>query len=365
MKKKKLKICVYTICKNEEQFVERWVNSAKDADILVVGDTGSTDNSIKQLRELGVVVHEIEIKPWRFDVARNKILDLLPNDIDICISLDMDELLNEGWRQKLEESWDEDTTRMSYVYNWNYDEYGNPATTFITDKIHNRNSYKWSRPVHEVLEYIGDKKEKISFGNGVRIDHHADPTKSRLQYLDLLEISVKENPDDDRSMHYLGREYMFHGELTKAIETLKKHLSLEKATWKDERCASMRFIGRCYIGLNNYEEAKLWLDNAIAEAPHLRDPYVERALLSYYESNWPLVDFYCKEALKIGENTKTYINETFSFDHTIYDLLSISSYYSDNYEDALHYINLALEISPQNERLLENKKLFENKKNSV
>ena len=45
--------------------------------------------------------------------------------------MDMDEMLNEGWRQKLEKSWDEDTTRMSYIYNWNFDEYGNPATTFI------------------------------------------------------------------------------------------------------------------------------------------------------------------------------------------------------------------------------------------
>ena len=102
------------------------------------------------------------------------------------------------------------------------------------------------------------------------------------QYLDLLELSVKENPTDDRNMHYLGREYMFHGQLEKAIETLKKHLLLESVTWKDERCASMRFIGRCYIGLNDYEEAKKWLDKAILEAPYLRDPYVERARITSY-----------------------------------------------------------------------------------
>ena len=359
------KICVYTICKNEEQFVERWFNSAKDADLLIVGDTGSTDNSIEKLKELGVIVYEIEVNPWRFDVARNKILDLLPKDIDICISLDMDEVLNEGWRKNLEEKWDEETTRMSYVYNWNFDEYGNPITTFITDKIHERNSYKWSRPVHEVLEYIGDKKEKISFGEGVRIDHHADPTKSRMQYLDLLELSVKENPDDDRNTHYLGREYMFHGELQKAIETLKKHLNLEKSTWKDERCASMRFIGRCYIGLKDYEEAKKWLDLAILEAPYLRDPYVERALLAYIEEDWESIEENCNKALHIKINQKTYINEGFSYDHTIYDLLSLSNYYRGNYDKALLYINQAIEISPNNERLLENKKLIENKISSV
>jgi tetratricopeptide (TPR) repeat protein len=359
------KICVYTICKNEEQFVERWVNSAKDADLLIVGDTGSTDKSIEKLRDLGVIVHEINVNPWRFDVARNMILELIPIDVDICISLDMDEVLNEEWRINVEKYWSNETTRMSYIYNWNFDEYGNPATTFITDKVHERKSYKWAHPVHEVLEYIGDKKEKISFCNELRIDHHADPTKSRRQYLDLLELSVKENPTDDRNMHYLGREYMFHGKLEKAIETLKKHLSLKSATWKDERCASMRFIGRCYIGLNNYKEAKKWLTKAILEAPYLRDPYVERALLAYIEEDWDETEKNCNDALKIKENKKTYINETFSYDHTIYDLLSLSSYYKGNYEDAFIYINEALKISPENERLIENKKLIENKRSSV
>lgn len=359
------KICVYTICKNEEQFVERWVNSAKEADLLIVGDTGSTDKSIEKLEELGVIVHRINVNPWRFDVARNMILELVPKDVDICISLDMDEILCKGWRQNVKKYWSKETTRMSYIYNWNFDEYGNPVTTFVTDKIHKRNLYRWSHPVHEILEYIGKEKEKISFGVGVQIDHHADPTKSRLQYLDLLELSVKENPNDDRNVHYLGREYMFRGMLDKAIETLKKHLSLESSTWKDERCASMRFIGRCYIGLENYEDAKKWLDKAILEAPYLRDPYVERALLAYIEQDWNSIEVNCNEALKIKENKKTYINETFSYDHTIYDLLSLSSYYKGNYDEAYIYINQALEISPEEERLIENKKLIENKRSSV
>ena len=45
--KKKYKVCVYAICKNEEKFVDRWFNSMKEADELYVLETGSTDNSIK------------------------------------------------------------------------------------------------------------------------------------------------------------------------------------------------------------------------------------------------------------------------------------------------------------------------------
>ena len=36
------------------------------------------------------------------------------------------------------------------------------------------------------------------------MDHHADPAKSRGQYLPLLELSVAEAPEDDRNTHYLA-----------------------------------------------------------------------------------------------------------------------------------------------------------------
>lgn len=53
---KKYKVCVYAISKNEEKFVDRWVDSMKEADEIYVLDTGSTDNTIKKLKKLGVKV---------------------------------------------------------------------------------------------------------------------------------------------------------------------------------------------------------------------------------------------------------------------------------------------------------------------
>ena len=49
----KYKIAVYAICKNEEKFAERWMNSMKEADAVYVADTGSTDHSAETLRKLG------------------------------------------------------------------------------------------------------------------------------------------------------------------------------------------------------------------------------------------------------------------------------------------------------------------------
>ena len=92
---------------------------------------------------------------------------------------------------------------------------------------------------------------------------------------------------------------MYYGKWNKSIETLIKHLNLESATWKDERCASMRFIARDYQNLKQYDEARMWLDKAIKEAPYLRDPFVECALLEYQLNNYKDVIYYCNKALKI------------------------------------------------------------------
>lgn len=357
--KNKYKVCVYAICKNEEKFVDRWYSSMKEADAIYVLDTGSTDDTVNKLKEKGVNVFIEKIVPWRFDVARNKSLELLPDDCDICVCTDLDEVFEKGWREKLEKIWKEGTTRLSYNYNWSLDEDNRPIVNFYIEKIHTRNNYIWTHPVHEVLTYNGNGFENKIITDEITVNHYPDSSKSRGSYLPLLELSVKEEPDDDRNMHYLGREYMYYGKWNEAIDTLIKHLSLPSAKWKDERCASMRFIARCYMNLERYEEAKMWLDKAMAEAPYLRDPFIERALLEYRLSNWKEIEFYCNKALQIKNHTKSYINEIFSWDHTVYDLLSLSCFYQQKYNDALYNVNLALKIKPNDERLENNKKLIE------
>lgn len=361
----KYKICVYAIAKNEEKFVDRWFNSVKEADYIYVLDTGSTDNTVDKLKELGVVVDQKIIDPWRFDVARNEALKMVKDDVDICVSIDLDEVLLPGWKDELGKIWDENVTRLHYTYNWSLDDNNRPIISFYSDKIHKRNCYEWIHPVHEVLNYIGDSKEIIKTTNNITINHFPDKNKSRSEYLPLLELSVEENPTDDRNMHYLGREYMFYERWNDCIDTLIKHLNLKTATWKDERSASMRFIARSYKKLKRYDEAKMWLDKAMKETPYLRDPYVERALLEYELNNLNETEKYCIEALKIKTHEKTYVNERFSWDETIYDLLSIVKYNKKDYDKSLYYINKALEINPNNKRILKNKELIEKEKKDL
>lgn len=353
-----MKICVYAIAKNEESFVKRWVESMSEADLVIVLDTGSTDNTTKLLKEHGATVISEPILPWRFDIARNKSLALVPNDVDICVCTDLDEVFEAGWRKKLENHWTAETKRGQYRFTWSFNDDGSEGTVFWIDKIHSRHDFKWINPVHEVLAPKKEEPYITTVLSGIQLNHFPDHSKPRTQYLPLLELSVQEDPWNDRNMHYLGREYMYYGQWDKCIATLKNHLSLPNATWADECCASMRFISNAYHQLKNDKEAEKWLYRAIAEAPHLREPYIDLAMLYYHQENWCGVLFMTEQALKIVNRSMTYINEPRAWGFTPYDLASLACTNMNLYEKAYDYVNQAIKYAPQDKRLENNRKFI-------
>ena len=209
-----MRVAVYTIALNEEHFIERWYESAKEADYLLIADTGSTDNTLDTAKKLGINVQTILVKPWRFDNARNASLALIPEDIDLCIALDMDEVLMPGWRKELEKAFEQKATRPRYQYtwSWNDEEETVPGLQYAGDKIHSRFGYRWKHPVHEVL--TNDRIEEKQVWTNLEIHHHPDNAKSRSQYMPLLEVAVQEDPYDDRNTFYYARELFFHFQLS-------------------------------------------------------------------------------------------------------------------------------------------------------
>lgn len=355
----KYKICVYAICKNEEQFAERWMDSMSEADKVVVLDTGSEDGTVEKLRARGAQVTVEVIAPWRFDVARNRSLELVPEDTDICVCTDLDEVFHPGWREKLEQAWKPGTVQASYRYTWSFQPDGSEGYVFWIEKIHARHGYRWTHPVHEVLEWTGGGTpgSKITV-EGIQLDHYPDQTKSRGQYLPLLELSVEESPWDDRNMHYLGREYMYHRRWDDCIRTLERHLRMPTATWADERAASMRYIAHSYANKGEGQLARDWYLRAIAQAPHLREPYVDLARFLYEREEWDGVLYFTRCALEITERPRTYICEAAAWGSLPWDLRSLAFYYTGRTEQALETAQEAIKLSPQDRRLAENLRLI-------
>ena len=353
------RVCVYAICKNEQAFVQRWMDGMAEADSIVVLDTGSTDDTVRQLRERGAKVSVESIDPWRFDVARNRALELVAPDVDICVCTDLDEVFVPGWRAQLERAWGPDVGQATYRYTWSFNPDGSEGVVFRGEKIHARQGYRWIHPVHEVLTWVGEgARGRVAITQGVQLNHYPDPEKSRGQYLPLLELAVAEEPEDDRNMHYLGREYLYRSRWDECIATLERHLAMPRATWWDERAASMRYIAQAYWNKGELPRARDWYLRAVAEAPHLREPYMDLAMLLYRQENWDGVLYATGCALEIAVRPESYICEAASWGSLPHDLRALAFAHTGHHGQALEQARRALEVEPGNQRLQENVKIL-------
>lgn len=344
----KLKICVYAISKNEEQFVKQFCNSASEADLILVCDTGSTDKTVDTLKKHGAQVYDISVKPWRFDKARDTALNLIPGDYDICISLDLDEVLEPGWREEIERVWTEDTTRLRYKFDWGHN------ILFYYEKIHHRHGYHWHHPVHEYPRADGRIKEVYAHTDKLLVSHHPDPTKSRGQYLDLLRLAVTEDPHCSRNAFYFARELTFYNLWQEAIGALNNYLELPGSTWPNERCYAMRLLGKCYEKLGDTITAQRWYRLACIEAPSTREPWVDLALCCYSQQQWLECYYASKQAVSIVDKQLVYTCDPEVWTGKPHDLLALSSYNLGYFAEAIHHGKLAVELSPHDSRMKDN-----------
>lgn len=359
------KVCVYAIALNEIKFVDRFMEANKDADLILVCDTGSTDGTPERLRELGATVYDIKQRPWRFDVPRNTALSLVPDDIDLCFSVDLDEYIQPGWREAVEEVWQKTEgklIRIAYDYWWNFKEDGvTPDVRFFTDKFHHRKGFRWRHPCHETLYWEGDGPEVRETIPGVILHHRADATKSRGQYLPLLKMAVEEDPSNDRMCHYYARELMYHGQWAESIKEFQRHLDLPSSTWNEERCASMRYMSRCYRSMGELQKSVEIAIKAVMECNYTREPWLDLSRAAHALHDWRTCFWAATKCLDIPGRTMSYIADSASWGPDPYDNAALSAFHLGLYTQALEYGQKAIDLAPNDERLVNNMKFYKEK----
>ena len=361
------KICVYAICKNEEKFVDRWLDSMQEADYIVVLDTGSTDGTFEKLKSDPRVyrVEQQVITPWRFDVARNESMKLIPDDANILFCTDLDEVLDAGWASIIKEKWISGHHVLGwYKYAWSHSDSGQPGRIFRYNKLHDKN-WHWRAPVHEYIntnvyssEYINSHTLDL-FDSGMYLHHYPDTTKSRSSYLQLLELRVQEDPNDCWAKLYLAHEYRYSDCYDKSIELLNDILTNHKNEYTDlENASSYTFLGENYYCLNDLDKALYYYDKAISTDPTYRDPYLYAAEIHNEKNNFNIAVGYVNEALAKSYRHYSWLEKDYSWREQADAILAVSWFYLGDKDKSLQHIKNAAALNPSNEDVQSNLKII-------
>lgn len=364
------KVCVYAICKNEINFVDNWLNSMSEADYIVVLDTGSTDGTFEYLKN-DSRVYRVEQKittPFRFDDARNECLRLIPNDANILVSTDLDEIFEPGWAQILRDNWIEGIhDNAQYNYIWCHDKLGNDKIKYWYNQIHSRHFY-WDSSIHErlVKDIDYNEEKNITLQTNINLHHYPDNNKQRSYYSDLLKIRIKEDPNDYLSLYYLCFDQFYKGIYKETIRYTKKLLK----EWYNifdpiDITAIFVLLGDCYSKIDKNNEAVYYYKKSIEIDETSRDAYLSLSELYNQFKHYKLAKDLVEKALNKTYRKYYWAHRVDSFEDRPYDILSISYFYLGDKEKALQYINEALKYNPTDKRLVENKKLIEESINNA
>ena len=344
-----MKIACYAIAKNEILHCERWAEATKDADYRIVADTGSTDGTQDKLRELGVIVHQIYIKPFRFDAARNAALALVPEDADVCLIIDMDEVPEPGFFDKVRKKW-QDGTDLGWI------SIKTDTNIWERDRLHSRWNWNWKYPCHEVQLWYGKGQPRDVDLRNALIEHLPDNSKSRGQYLELLEMAVKEFPHDPRMWTYMCREYFFYSKWEDVIRAAERKVEL--GGWDVESAAVCRWAGEASHQLKDEEKARHWYDKGAEILPTQGEPFFGVAMDAYRKHEWQRCLDASLNALE-SPRSNHYCYESAVWDWKAYDLASIAAYNLRFLDESIMFASEAVKANgPETERIQRNLEFF-------
>ena len=357
------RICIYAIAKNEEKFVDTWYESMKEADAIVVLDTGSTDRTVEKLRAHGVTVKEKHYDFWRFDVGRNDSLDLIPDDCNICFTTDLDEKFEPGWADIIRNEWIEGKhTRATYSY-YTGDEEFEQSLNWCHSK-----EWRWKFPCHEAMArdksgiwYYPD--ETLNLRGRVKLRHYPDRSKGRSYYIDLLKIRKEENPDDAASAAYYMRELTYVKDWAGIIAMREDVEAPEFEDRTADKGAMYKWIGDAYSNTEDHEAANEYYRKSISTNERDRAAYIALAQNLIQDGKHQEGKDVLIECLKksVRDPSWTWVDSPDLWEWKAYDWLCVADYWMGNYDAAAGWAHLALAGSPGNIHVLKNLKVSERK----
>lgn len=235
-----MKTAVYTILKNESKYIEKWLYYGKFYDYRVLLDTGSTDGSWEKLQEISkidenLIIEQKIFNPWRFDVARNYNLDMIPNDVEWCLSPDLDEYFTINTLDELTAASNARPDMTNLACNrmdvYSYIPNVGPQTNQLpSNKIHKRHDYKWVQPIYEHLAWKHSGYETELYSDKIFLIHDQDFQKQERSelYTKMLIDEHLANPSNTWCLWFLVNHYFLEKDMENFVITGTDYVKFSK-----------------------------------------------------------------------------------------------------------------------------------------
>lgn len=353
-------ISLCMIVKNEENVLERCLNSAKDlVDEIIIADTGSTDRTKEIAGRFTKKVYDF---PWidDFSAARNFAYDKATKEYILWLDADDIILPEDAVKFKhLKETLSHDIDVVMMLYNIGFDSQGNVTFSYYRERLSkNLPQFRWRDPVHEYLQISGN-----IINSDICVTHSKQnkaPSSRNLQiYENLLAKGTKLSP---RGTYYYARELKDNGRYKEAITFFEEFLD-SGLGWVEDNIAACGELAKCYQSENDSQGAF----QAMLRSFQYDMPRAELCCqIGYYFKNlkkYKQAVFWFSLVLNLekpqdswGFHQEDYWGYIPCLECTVcYDRLG-------DYEKAEYYNDMAGTFKPASPSVLYNKKYFETKK---
>jgi len=228
---KNCRLALSLIVRDEERFLPGCLESVRDlVDEIIIGDTGSTDQTVSIARDLGA---EVFSQPWTndFSLARNAVLDRVR--ADWILHLDADERWAGPSRTELEPMLSATTAEAFFIKVRNLHPEGDPVHYLDSPQVRlfrNRTNYRYRNSIHEQISASITENGGHILDTNWLIRHEGyltQPERKAERNLELLQKALIANPEDVYLRLKLGETYKALGRIDQAIDILA---ALERTT---------------------------------------------------------------------------------------------------------------------------------------
>ncbi len=234
-----IKTAVYTICKNELYNIERWLYYGSFYDYRVLLDTGSTDGTWEYLQEIAksdnrLIIEQQIIDPWDFSTARNYNLSMIPDDVNWCLSPDLDEFFTKNTLDELHAVLKVHPNLTNLACDrfdmYSYTPRVGPPNHIPSNKIHKKDCYIWVQPIYEHLRWIREEPEVELYSDSIYIVHDQNfNSQERPElYIKMLTDEYNTNPTNTWCLWFLVYHYWKSLNMPMFIKTACDYITFHK-----------------------------------------------------------------------------------------------------------------------------------------